>query len=174
LHLDDTDGVGQALQEHFATGDELVLASTPRHHPDHLGGQDLPTGGVGAEPGGFYHRRAEAVAVRLDGDVADTQPHPNRQRRRSLRSGLPFEIPLDLSGRRDGIGGAPKGGQDAVPETLHDRSFPGCDRLGHQPVVNPPHLVGGLLSQTHPQLRRADDVGHENRGRLCRHREPVE
>ena len=114
----------------------------------------------------------EAVAV-LEGDVADGQPDPDRERRLGPAAVEPVDRLLGGAGRGHAVGNSVEGGHHAVAQALHDRAAIALDGGTEHGVVGAPGLVVPV-TEGHRQLGRADDVGEEHRRCPSSHGRPLE
>ncbi|GAC1374679.1 MAG: hypothetical protein NVSMB4_02380 [Acidimicrobiales bacterium] len=77
---------------------------------------------------------------------------------------------LDGNRRVECVGRPTELRQKTVAQTLdHD---PACTtyRPAHEPIVLPSEILGGVLPDPRPQLRRADQIGYHDRRELGSHR----
>lgn len=65
--------MGQPFEVEWSDGDEPFGVARTDQYTDEVGGQDLPAGRSGTEPGSLDDRRAVDV-VAFEGDVAEREP----------------------------------------------------------------------------------------------------
>ena len=170
LDLQHLHGIGDTRDLELAEGREGMGAAPTRHHADQVRGEDLPTVGSGAQAGGLDDRLAEVV-VPLPGDLAagDADAQAELPRRAPV-----LRLDRLLHGHRAGHGS--RGGGEADHQTVTEVLDLGPTRplehLAEACEMRPAKLVRGLRRQRVGKLRRAHQVGKENR-QTSRRRHPI-
>jgi hypothetical protein len=160
-HLEGAQLIAEPLQLELA---ELAVrrgAARPGEQLHVLRGEDLVGSRRAAQPRGLDHRRAVHV-VGLDPDLADAEPHPQRDR----HLGLPVATGDGLlDADRRGDAGARRGEDrhDPVAEALHDGAAVLVDEAGDEVVVLPTDVVGLVVADAAAHRRRVDEIREQHR-----------
>ena len=129
-----------------------MSARRPGQDPHHVGDQDLPAVGGGAQPRRLDHRRAVDVAA-VEGDVTGRHADPDGQRNRGL-SGAdePVDRLLDGHRRRHRVGRSGERGHDPVAEAFDDAAVVGRHGLSEKAVMGAAQFLGRVFAQPAPQF----------------------
>ena len=155
-HLEDLDGLGQPLELHLAQSMEGVGDATPRHHPHELGGEDLATPSLGAQPRRLDDRVAKVV-IPLSAGLPGAEPHPQPQ---GALAGPVLPVDGLLHGHCAGEGGRAAGEHhhDPVAQVLDLGATRRGDGLAQRRKVCPAQRICGLGRERRGKLGRSDEI----------------
>ena len=153
--------LGEALQAKAAPVDELEVLCRPDDGPDGFGHQDLAAFGLGYDPGGSVHRRAEQVPL-LPDSLSRVEADAHLHLLVRVPTVVLLQRSLDGDGTFNGLASRGEGHHEAIPYGLDLLAAVLRDLLSDQLEVGVNNLMGGRVAPARPQAGGADDVSEED------------